>query len=581
MTAIADAGAIGASPRSGALPGALGLARVEGVRLVRHPVTVVAALLGTALLVAGTWYQAPVLNRHDTLTTEALLPVAAALLVVAHLASSRSARHATTELDLAAPSSPGAVTTALLLGVSFAALFSLLLVVSQLAYLRAVGGVAGPRLVVVATGPAIVLFGGALGVALGRWAPWPATGPLALLGVVAVSLMLLNSGSLDTRTLAYTLSPYLPSDELYSSVSELSHRPAGSHLVYLLGLSGIAWGAALLRTSRRAVPAALLAIALVVTMVAAMAQTRPPPRAFVRARADFVLEPERHRTCEAFDRVTYCAYRDYTPWIEHWRAPVSSVLDAVPLRARRGELALTQLPTSDELYASGAHRLGRILYRMHRARLHHAGVIHPSLHWGRNGGAGDFELALALEAAIHATGTERSFRVTEADLEGLPRGLRGEQKVGRLVNDCATFGQGRSIVALWLAARSTSAARRSFEEAVRLIPWALAGHGRNAYYDVDNYELSGYQYEAMGGHGYTLWGNRETHYAAQLLDRDEAEVGALIARSWPRLTDPDTTTDQAAAVLGLQHLATPAELARAAGAKRARPASSYGWVPCR
>lgn len=173
--------------RSKAVPLALQIARVEGVRLVRHPFGLVGVLLGAALMVAATWTVVPVLNRHDGMTMDALMPLAGAMLIVSHLAVSRSKRHGTTELFGSAPARIDIITLGHLLSLGWVFGLALVVALAELVYLKAVGGVGTPRPLVVLTGPALVVLGGALGVALGRFVPRPFAGPLALIGLVALS----------------------------------------------------------------------------------------------------------------------------------------------------------------------------------------------------------------------------------------------------------------------------------------------------------------------------------------------------------------------------------------------------------
>jgi hypothetical protein len=48
---------------------------------------------------------------------------------------------------------------------------------------------------------------------------------------------------------------------------------------------------------------------------------------------------------------------------------------------------------------------------------------------------------------------------------------------------------------------------------------------------------------------------REAFYAYQLLERPQTEVAGLIHANWEQLTDPETTTLEALAILGVEPLA--------------------------
>lgn len=93
---------------------------------------------------------------------------------------------------------------------------------------------------------------------------------------------------------------------------------------------------------------------------------------------------------------------------------------------------------------------------------------------------------------------------------------------------CDGRGQARTVVALWLAAHAAP------------IPPADRRDSSGATH------LSG-----------AVYGSRERHLAQQLMAREDAR--ALIARHWDVLMDPDTTVDDALAMLGLeqQHAVEP------------------------
>jgi hypothetical protein len=576
VSAAADAAsAVGLGARR-TVPVALSIARVEAGRMLRHPVAIAGALLGTGLLVVATWRDAPVLNRHDALVSEAQIPLAIAFLVVAHLATIRPARHHTTELHEAAPSTQRVVTAGLLLAVALAGVAALALVGVHLAFLEAVGGVGTPRLAALVTGPAIVVLAGAIGVALGRWAPWIAAGPLAIVALAAVTVGLLTRGDPEQDSAMFYVSPVMPSETWAYAVTELSHKPLGWHLAYVVALAAAAAGVALWRHPRRAVAVGLVACALAVAVVSVRQQARPVTRRDELARAALFLDADRSRVCERSAGVRYCAYRQYAPWIELWRAPVEGVLDRLPAAARPEGLAVEQLPGLDEVYASGAWRLGRRYERWRRrGGVGSPNALHPTLHWGRNDAEGDFALGLALQVAQRAAGMDTSFVVREADLRGLSRGARRELEVGRRAWGCTTLDQGRTIVVLWLAARATPSAEAAFRDVVAEMP--LAPDRASRYFAAENYVLSEHEARARGDWSITTaWGNREAHYAARLLERDDA--GRAVRRSWERLTDPRTTTDEAASLLGLEPLPPLDRLARAAGQK---PRALF-WSPrCR
>jgi hypothetical protein len=552
--------------RSWARSVAPSLARVEAKRMLRHPLTVLGALFGSAALVFMTWREAPVLNRHDASVAEATLPIAGAMLIVAHFASMRAVRHRATDLYDASPTSNTTVTAAQLLAVACVAAATLLVELALLGYLAAVGGVGGPRFAVLLVGPAVVLFAGALGVALGRWAPWLGTAPLASIALIAISALVLSDSY--AHPMRGWLAPFVLSDAWGSGISEFTLRPYALHLVYIAGLAAIAACAALARY-RRTVFGALACVALVGTTAAGYAQVQEPSAAEVRALEKVLLHPDRMRTCEEIAAIRYCVFPGYEPWTEDWHGIVSAVLAAVPPEDRP-RLTFAQLPAENEIYDAGwqwGSVRGYTKYRRNRP----ASEVNPTMHWARNSLLGQAELALGVRVAARAVGVEDGFVITDADVEDLRRPRRFGLRVGRTARTCMMLGQGRSIVALWLAASATPGARDAFGEAQALGPhthfdpvhWGLDGHGWNYF-----------------GEQTVYWGSREALYAEELLTRDEGEVRSLIESHWDVLTDPDTSSDAAAALLGLPPLPSLGEMAARSEIRNLNAVRYTGSVAC-
>jgi len=560
VSAVAEAAPATLTRRTPRLSVALQIARVEGLRLVRHPFGLIGVLLGAALMVVGTWTVVPVLNRHDGVTVDALMPLAAAMLIVSHLSVSRSVRHGTTELYGSTPARIDATTVGHLLALAWAFGFAVFVALAELIYMKAVGGVGTPRPLVVLTGPALVVLGGAIGVALGRFVRQPFAGPLALIGLVALSAGMLNAGSLQPRAVAESLSPYLPGDHWGEGIGELSLRPLGLHLAYVSSLAVTASLIAVVRVGRRASVIALLCAALASTAMFGRWRADTPSRAEEMAVAAPFLEPDKHRTCQSRSGIRYCAYPAYVPWIEKWSAVVGSVVAAAPAAERPEDLAFMQLPKDNEFQGSSAYVAAGTFQRLlRRGLLGGPQEIHPGLAWGRHSAEGGFELGLALKVAERVTGIDAIFRVTEEDLATMPPRARKMIGTGRFDN-CVAFGQGRSIVAMWLAAQATPRARATF----------LQGYG-----SLGQVQLNDHQYEVFGyaAPGIVAWGTREAEYAQQLLARDAAEVELVMEANWHRLTNPHTTSDQAAAILGLDCLEPEGSIDRLA--------LNYGSPPCR
>lgn len=361
MNAATAIGSISATARH-PLWVALALGRVEARKLLRHPASLVGAALALVVPVVATWNYMPVLNRYDALTNEALIPFAAGVLIAAHLATMRARRHRTTELFDSLVAQDATVTAAHLIAVLYASGVALVLVVAQLGYMKVIGGAAMPRATVVLIGPALVAFGGAFGVALGRWSPRMFAAPLGIAGLVAVCTVL------TTNTYAHNrewLSLWVPSEVISGAVSEVTLRPYGWRLLYVAGLVVVAAAVALARHRRHRVIAIGLAIAaLLGTAYAGAREMQPASRGEQIAMTTRFLERYRDPLCRDYEFARYCALPGYEGWVDRWRKPTEGVVAALPATARPKQLRLLQAPADDETYDDRAnavlsHRLRR------------------------------------------------------------------------------------------------------------------------------------------------------------------------------------------------------------------------------
>lgn len=371
---------------------------------------------------------------------------------------------------------------------------------------------------------------------------------------------MVNAGSLEPRTVAESLSPYLPGDHWGQGIGELSLRPLGFHFAYVSSLAVAASLVAVARVNRRLPVIVLLCAALALSALFGQRRAGMPTRAQEMALAAPFLEPGKHRTCQTRSEIRYCAYPAYVEWIDRWAAAVGPVVAAVPANERPEGFAVTQLPTDNEFFGSSSYVAGNRIQRLlQRGLLGGPQEIHPGLAWGRHSAEGGFELGLALKVAERVTGIDAEFKVTEEELATMPP--RAEKMIGTgRFDNCVAFGQGRSIVAMWLAAQATPRTRATF----------LQGFG-----SLGQVQLSDHQYEVFGyaAPGIVAWGTREAEYTQQLLARDAAEMELVIEANWPLLTNPQTTSDQAAAILGLDRLEP--------GGSIDRLALNYGLPPCR
>ena len=578
MSAIVASPPVTADVRPG--PGwrtSAAIARVEGRRLIRRPIFGFGAGLSVALFVFTTWSRAPVMHRDDTWVSLSLIPVAVATYLATNFAATRARRTGTEELLNAQPVPAVSRTSAHLLALAWPLAAAIALTIADVGYLKLIGGVWSPSPQEVATGPMLVLVLGAFGVLVARVAPSAIAGSVGLIGLAAVQLLLMRSG-LDSGRFQQRWSAFwLNFNEAFPR--ELFFRPAGWHLLYLAGVGGVAAAAARLRhgATLGRVVCAVAAIALVWTGV--WGQSRPVgrERELVAERVA-AREPQ---VCENHGGVRYCAYRAYAPWIARWRSVVEGTFKDMP-SVRPGLVVSQKLKTIfEDTQQSGEPQ--------------EPGVIPMTSLWGARFKAGVAELSLATRAASWAVGlpaVPQNFvvRWTAEDVREYVRKLPGAQvqpgagiptsvpgteipTVGTIKyqGSCTPAGQARSIVALWLAGRSSP-------DAANALWAALADHR----YGILTYEdPSGAKFADLGQPSLYFnewpfaatsnveWGIAEAHYAGQLLERPATEVAALLREHWSTLTDPETKTADAIRILRLKPLPTLDEQLRAAGITKA------------
>ena len=522
---------------------ALALARVEGPRLLRHPLVILGLLFGTLNLFQPT--DVVDLTEQSNGAPFACLSVAAMTLVASHLAVCRGRRHATEELFAATSAPARARTGAHLLAVAWPTAGATVLVLAYLAVNLSkdhYGSVLVAELVV---GPVLVAGAGALGVLLGRLAPWALVPPVACIAIAAVQLYLGSPPFLHSplRWMNFWVTaiefPLMP------------RGPAGAHLVYLVGLVTLAALAALLfhGLGPRLMTAAVAAIAL--TVGAAVVQGRPIPASAWAQRNDLLVRPDAHQACQVRDDIRYCAFPDRRPLIDHWQPVVEGVRRAVPadrwprMDVRQRVTALDLQYVADE----ARRHLGHVLPALPPAgaSLPDDGDLHPRLAWGWNPSVE--ELGLAIPAASRAV--------------ALPMAPGPDRTL------CDSAGQGRAVVALWLAAQALPEAEGSLRRLARDSVVDLPGRA-GRYVLVE---------EGPMLHGGAAWAMEDVGYALTLLDRPAGEVRAALAAQWDRLTAPSATTGDVVSALGING-PTPIAGRQEVQEERSGPPVHLG-APCR
>jgi hypothetical protein len=513
----------------------LALAAVESGRLLRHPAVLAATALSVWLLWRWSKGTAPVLHYADIATQFPLAPLAAAALLATNLAVLRPHRDGAVDLYGATRLSLARRTLAHLLSVLPLAALGGVLVAADLAWLAGTPGSVGtPHIAEAATGPALIVLGGCLGVALGRFWRSVAVAPLVLVVLAVGSLTLadLYAGGHDRRPWVW-LGTLLRPVTIDPPPAALLGRPATWHLVYLLGAAVVLGALAVWRSQAQArvprrtqaVAGAVLAAALAVTTGAAVAQTRPTSPALVARRLAAASNPAAHQVCQRRGPAVYCVFPGFEPHVGMWEPTVRAVLAGVPPAAAARAVPVTvaqrigwgRLSDDESFSAFDPRRAGD------------RPVAPIGTTWGRDGRAlATSQARLASNVAARAIGLPDHVAEPSAEQPTSSAGSAVEQPAP---NDGCNA---RAVVALWLAARASpdaAAGLRQHATDTRLPFIAFAN-------DIDSDDA--------------LWGVREAQFALALLERPGDQVTQTLWRHWDLLMDPATTLERLGELVGVQ-----------------------------
>ena len=511
-TAAVDA----AAPRRAVLA----LARVEMVRMLRHPVTVAASLF-----LAGSWVSAwfaigttryPVLQELDRDSAIGMMFIlGGAALIVGNLAVLRAHRDGTTDLSRVLVLPDRARTLAHLLAPLPLALVGAVLILARMAVLAICAPAAGhPNPYELAVGPVGVLLLGTLGVLLGRLTRSAIVAPLTLLVLLAGVVTLVP---LTDRGRALWLAPQGGAGLEMPTPISLMARPVAAHLGYLIGLTGLLATAAVLRAGARGVRVAVAgAVALACAVAGGTAQLSPPDRAVLAARSEAMRHPSEHQTCRELGPVTYCAFAGFSRWVPAWNTVVQAVEAQVPAAARDTHLTVRQRIVLRGLDGGGPEQL-LAEWRTDDAAAGTPGAIGIGTSWGEG------RAAVVLAAQV-------AYRL----ITGETGGARGEGRDGTAA--CGGVG----VLVVWLAGQADPQSRAG----LRL----LAEDARD--------ERGGIVFDENERFPRVYVPASELTVATQALARPHAAVAAQVQRSWATLTAPGTTAAQAAQILGVPAPAT-------------------------
>lgn len=325
------------------------LGRFEGRQMLRHPLLWVGVVAAVALSVSELIGKSPVLNRASMTLAWTMAPVAVAVALLAGWAVLRTRGRTDADPPAAMPARMSLRVAGVLVGLVWPAAATLILQFALLGwtYLRdPVTSMVWTELLV---GPALVVFVGALAVAMTRWLPHAST-PLVSLLLVAVlqAALPLNQTLWGSYIGATWFAPIAWPQEIIPY--EVAFRPAGLHLGYLVGLCVFLAGVAVMdRASAGWIP---LGVGLLVAVVAGLAQLGPISDEQQTQAMSRLVGDDADLTCETHDSIAYCAMPGYQAWIADWERAVEPMLDGVPSDAVEG-LEVRQYPVHNTLLLDG------------------------------------------------------------------------------------------------------------------------------------------------------------------------------------------------------------------------------------
>lgn len=476
----------------------LALARVEARRLLLHPLVLIALVTYVALLLrSGDAPEDayPVLQDVDRETQIGQLLLGLAVLVAVNLAVLRAHRRGTEAYFGVLVLEPWRRTLAHLLSVLPTAAVGALIVAGQFtaAALRP-GAVGHGSVAELVTGPLLVLLSAALGVLLGRVARSAFVAPLAVVAVLAVTMVFVADA--DSPAWLRALTPVLFDEGARPLPSDLVGRPAAGHALYLLALAVLVAAGAVLVSGGRGRAVRVTALGALGAIVATVVlQGTAPSDAVREARRTATHHPAAVQDCERRGATTYCAFPEFTPWIGEW----ARVTEAV--RSLAGAPDATRALTVRQRVAA------------------------------LDGPSGDGEPSPGVPGESTATtawGGERELEFAASVARGL---VVGHERYDGVYCDA------RGVLMVWLAVRATPDGEAMFER---------LGQGPSSP-GVIQAPVSAV---ALRG--------RELAVFQALSAEPPKEVDRKVKESWSELTAAGTTTERAAALLGVT---APAETA--------------------
>ncbi len=520
MTAISTRPEVISPPTLGRV--VLQLARFDGRRLLRHPLTWIGALASLGMMWLWMGGRAPILPRDSVYLAGATMPLAGTTFLAAFYASLRD--RANPEMLASYQHGRNVRLCGIQLGLLGPVFLALLLEAVGLVYLLAGGPIGEITWVELAGGPAMVAALGSGGVLLGRFLPHPIVAPVALLGLGMLQFLAspdaqISSGQ-PTANFEWLAPWIVPS--AFEPVEEFAGRPGFLHLGYLLAVTMMFALLVLVARGRPRVFQLVLAV-IVVGGLVRISMSLPGEDPFHYGWS----EAADAQVCVNEEGVEYCAFEFYEDWIPAWQETVAAV-DAL-------------FPVAIDAVIQRPHNIGWGV----NSGLPNDGVIAlTTLEWDRAGAAPDQAFGLALASAQSALGLPPSRQVRvrtpeeidsivaqNPDYPELRQQLESEQPA---LQFCSATGQARAVVAAWLAGAALTDGSGRLEAAIErsrpspVIRIAGPAHTPGAFLDVSDAEL-----------------------AQDLLKLPVAEVRAQLEERWAQVTRTATTSAELASWFGL------------------------------
>ncbi|MEU9666598.1 ABC transporter permease [Streptomyces bobili] len=485
----------------GRRPGAvLALARFEARELFLQIPVLVFIVLYLGFTTARLMFQDgmsdyPVLNTVDRSTQTAPLLLAIALLVCTNAAALRSRKHGTVQqFDVMAMEPWRRALAHVLSAVPFAVLTAVVVAAEFTREASKPGAIGHGSAGELAVGPLVVLMAGITGVLLARLVPTPFAPILFVIGTYLLMVLATDATESGDPWVGW-LSPMV-----FSGISggdpvpsDLLGRPAAWHAFYLLGLCALLTCAALLLCGgrTRAVKAAT-ALALAITATGAIGQLPHDTAALEAARKAASTTPQEFQSCTEYEGSTYCAFPEWKGVRDDWAAVVDRLRSAAG-----GSAADARLMVRQRIDVSGGIEEDAALDPSTTP-----GEVTVGTRWGGNR-VPEFAVGAA---TVLVAGTEDATTREMCDA--------------------------RAVTIMWLVLGSDPTPMATFQN-VRL---------------DDSTTGSGQVLAPTNGLSLT---DHQTTVIRELLAQPRAETTALVKKHWPALTSAQTSTAEAAKLLGV------------------------------